>query len=295
MCCWVSHLDRVDLHYISKSGTQRLLSYTDWNAGVAALHDSGALLFGVVDPIATEEVMQPQLAVLRNIDGSPPQVLGRGYPLDLSSDGQLALVQAEDTTGLTALPTGPGEPRVFATQGLRIVGARFLPGNTKVVAKGNSDSSNDIRLFVLDSEKNSVTQIGQTLLGTGRASLHLSADGRTVATPAADGRLALISIPDGSLLPVPPQLNDGFPVGWFAQGHLWFRQGGRSAPAHLRLFRADPKTGQVLEERTISPPDLAIASYVGLLAVSPSGEHVVFFANRTPGQLLIARGLWHPE
>jgi hypothetical protein len=111
----VSHLDRVDLHYVSKSGTQRLLSYTDSNVGVAALLDSGATLFCVVDPIATEEVMQPALVVLRNVDGSPPQVLGRGYPLDLSSDGRLALVQTEDMTGLTALPTGPGEPRTFAT------------------------------------------------------------------------------------------------------------------------------------------------------------------------------------
>ena len=88
---------------------------------------------------------------------------------------------------------------------------------------------------------------------------------------------------------------DASPVGWSAQGQLWLRQGGLSAPARLRLFRADPKTGQVLEERTISTADVAASPVIVDLAVSPNGEHVVFFTGRQPGRLLIARGLWHPN
>jgi hypothetical protein len=291
-------IDRVDLFYLSKSGTQRLLSFTDWNASaLTGVSDSGVVLFGVGEPVATEEGKEPTLAVLRNVDGSPPQVLARGTPLDLSKDGSLALVESEDGTQLTAVPTGPGQTRTFVTQGLDIFSARFLPGNTSVLLVGRAASSKEARLYRLDGK--TVSPVGQPGLGGGIGGgpfLHLSPDARVAAARTPDGHLVLVSVLDESPLPVPSQLLDASPVGWSAQGHLWLRQGGLSAPVRLRLFRANPQTGQVLEERTISPPDVAVSTLIGgPVAVSPNGEHVVFFSNRTPGRLLIARGLWHPK
>ena len=105
----MDHLERNELYYVSKAGSRRLLSFTDWNGALAAVSDSGEVLFNVVDPLATVEGLQPVLAVLRRVDGSAPQVLGRGVPLDLSTDGHWALVVSEDAIQLTALPTGPGQ------------------------------------------------------------------------------------------------------------------------------------------------------------------------------------------
>jgi hypothetical protein len=291
----LSHPDRLDLHYLSKVGARRLLSFSDWNTGVAAISDAGMVLFAAVDPAALGEAEQQVLAVVRKVDGSAPQVLGRGYPLDLSTDGRLALVQSEHLTQLTALPTGPGQARTFATKGLTISSARFLPGNASVLALGRDPSSNKAQLYVLDGERNTTSPLGRALLGSGRLSLHLSPDARIAATITADGRLTLLSVTDGSPLPVPSQFLDAYPVGWSAEGHLWLRQGGASAPARLKLIRVDVRTGRALEERTISPPELAGTTYVGLLAISPNGEHVVFPADRAPGQLVIARGLWTPK
>jgi hypothetical protein len=283
-------MERVDLFYLPKSGTLRTLSFTDWNGTVAAVSDSGMVLFGVDEPVPTKEERHSTLAVLRSVDGSPPQVLARGAPLDLSKDGSLALVQSADTNQLTAVPTGPGQTRTFVTKGLDILSAGFLPGNTSVLAVGRAPSSNEARLYRLD---------GKTVSPVGRVSLsgwtYPSIDGRVVADLTPDEKLTLVSVSDGSPLPVPSQLLDARPVGWTAQGHLWLRQGGLSMPLHLRLFRANPQTGQVLEERTISPPDVAVSTVILGLQISPNGEHVVFFAGNGPGQLLIARGLWHPE
>jgi hypothetical protein len=285
-------LERVDVFYLSKSGTQRTLSFTDWNGVVAAVSDSGMALFGVAEPVATKEKKHATLAVLRNVDGSPPQVLARGLPLDLSKDGSLALVQSADTNRLTAVPTGPGQTRTFATLGLEIHSARFLPGNTSVLAVGRPPSSNEVRLYRLDGE--TVSPVGQLSL-CGGCWVRLSPDARIAAVGTPDGHLALVSVLDGSTLPVPSQLLDAHPTGWSAQGHLWLRQGGDSPPVRVRLFRANPQTGQVLEERTVSPPDPAVSTVIGQLEVSPNGEHVVFFAGNGAGQLLIARGLWTPR
>jgi len=63
----------------------------------------------------------------------------------------------------------------------------------------------------------------------------------------------------------------------------------------MRLLRVDFRTGRVLEERTVSPPELAGTTTIGDLEISRSGEHTVFFYRRSLGRLLIARGLWTPK
>jgi serine/threonine protein kinase len=288
-----SYVDRRDLYYVSKTGNQRLLSFTDWNTPLAAVSDSGEVLFTSPDPLRKEEVVQPVLAVLRRVDGSAPQVLGRGYALDLSADGRWALVLSEDTTQLTALPAGAGQARALNARDLTIHGARFLPENATVVAIGRAPSENDFRLYVLDGKRNIVSPVGDVRLRPWV--LHLSPDGRVAAVLTADSRLALISIENGSALSVPSQFMDMSPRGWSAEGHLWLSQGGSSAPVRLRLLRVDLKTGRTLEERTVSPPDLAGSVHIAALAISPNSEHVVFVPDRTPGCLFIARGLWTPR
>jgi hypothetical protein len=291
----VDHLERRELQYVSKSGSRRLLSFTDWNAGNAAVSDSGEVLFGVVEPLATDEAVQPQLVVLRRVDGSAPQVLGRGYPLDMSTDGRWALVVSFDTTQLSALPTGPEQARAFDLHGLSIRSARFLPGNASVLAIAKAPSDNDPRLYVVDAEKKLVRPVGDFRLAYGRGGLHLSPDGRVAAATSTDGRLMLISVQDGSPLPVPAQFAEMSPRGWSAEGHLWLSQGGLSAPARLQLRRVDLKSGRVLEERTISPLEPDGTAFVGSPAISRNGEHVVYYSDRFAGNLFIARGLWRPR
>jgi hypothetical protein len=288
----VDSLDRFDLSYASKSGSQRLLSFTDGNASLGAVSESGQALFGVADPLTTEDAL---LAVLRSVDGSPPQVIGHGYPLDLSADGRWALVQSYDETRVSALPTGPGQARAFDTHDLNIRSARFLPGNTGFVAVARAPSENAARLYVVDGEKRTADPLGEVRLSTKRESLYLSPDATIAAALTIDNRLALISVADGAPLPVPAEFADMRPKGWSAQGELWLGQGGTSAPARMHLYRVDLRTGRTLEERTISPPELAGTTHISGVEISRSGEHVVFFYDRNPGRLLIARGLWHAE
>jgi hypothetical protein len=290
----VNSLSRVDLQYLSKSGTQRLLSFTDWNSGVAAVSDSGEVLFGVEQPYPTEENLEEGLSVLRKVDGSATRVLGDGYPLDLSADGRWALVESTDATQLTALPTGTGQPRTFETRGLSVTCGRFLPGDSAVLAIGRPPSGDDRGLYVVNGKGTDPHQLGRLRLSSTHGVLHLSPDGRVAAALGSDGRLMLIALSDGSELPVPEELATMIPRGWSAGGHLWLSQGGDSAPAKMRLIRVEPTTGRILEERTILLSELAAAGRVGSTQISRNGEHVVFHAIRNPGTLSIVRGLWTP-
>ena len=81
-------------------------------------------------------------------------------------------------------------------------------------------------------------------------------------------------------------------------GALRMNAGGHGADTRQTLTGCrwvDLRTGRVLEERTISSPELAGTTHISGVEISRSGEHVVFFYDRNPGRLLIARGLWRPE
>jgi hypothetical protein len=281
--------DRMDLQYLSRTGGQRLLSFTDWTASIGGVSDSGEVLFTAVDPFPTES---NYLAVLQKIDGSAPQVLGPGATLDLSADGRWALVQSLDTKQLTAIPTGPGQPRTFETRGLTILSARFLSGESTVLAIARSSSDTDGRLYVVSGGKTDPKPLGSVHVLLQRGGLHVSPDGRVAAATRSDGRLGLIALADGSELPFPQELTMMTPRGWSSEGHLWVSEGGRSVPARMRLLRVDLKTGSVLEERRIVPSELAGAFLITYAVISRNGEHTVFLANRRPGSLDIVRGLW---
>ena len=286
-------LERNDVQYVSKTGGQRLLSFADWNTSIAGVSDSGEVLFTATDPFPAEE--QNYLAVLRKVDGSAPQVLGSGLTLDLSADGRWALVQSLDTRQLTALPTGPGQPRTFETRGLSITSACFLSGESAVLAIGRSSSDADGRLYVVKAATTDPNPLGSVHFDLRGGALSASPDGRVAAAIKSDDRLVLIALADGSELPFSQELRMMTPRGWSTEGHLWVSQGGRSAPARMRLLRVDPKTGNVLEERRIVPSELAAPDTIGYAMISRNGEHIAFTAHRNPGTLSIVRGLWTPR
>src|SRR5678815_5731788 len=100
-----------------------------------------------------------------------------------------------------------------------ILRARFLPGNTGVLAVGRAASSDEARLYRLDEYGKTVSPVGQVRLGgTLGHALHISPDARVAATSTPDDKLALVSLRDGSPLSVPSQLLDALPVAWTAQG-----------------------------------------------------------------------------
>src|SRR5262249_36763696 len=152
---------RSELAHGDESGRQTLLSWTDWNSSLATLSADGAVLFSTIQTAtAAAEGSQPMWAMLRRTDGSPAKILGDGQAMDLSADGRWALVTSIDYRKLTALPTGAGHPRPFATHGLEIESARFLSDAREVLVTGRAQGEEHFRLFRLTPDASGLKPVG---------------------------------------------------------------------------------------------------------------------------------------
>jgi hypothetical protein len=284
-------LARADLVYAAEgASSQTLLSWSDVNL-VAALSNDGKVLFSVIGAAPTAEGLQPNFAMLRMTDGAPAQTLGEGTALDLSPDGRWALVVSPDNTKLTALPTGAGQPRAIATHGLEIRSARWMPDGRGLLVVGRTPPESDFRLYRLADDGSKPVHVTDAPL-MGR--LHVSQDGRRAAALDSNRRLIIVSLKDGATLSGPSAYADTVPRGWAPDGSLWLSEGGDYAPARLRLFRVDVRTGKVLEERTVRPTDSSGASSIGQVAFMPDGRGMAFNYWHMVGSLYIVRGLWRP-
>ena len=147
---------------IPRTGT--LLTWSDWTVPLTAVSDDGKVLFGSFQPVGTQQGLQPQLAILRSMDGSRTQVLGRD-PLDLSADGRWALLQGESGEALSIVPTGAGRTRTADVHGLAVIAARWMPDQKTILVAGHRPNEGESRLYQLTEEGQLSGPIGEARLG----------------------------------------------------------------------------------------------------------------------------------
>jgi len=230
--------------------------------------------------------------VLRSKDGSPAQVLGEGFALDLSADGRWALVVSEAGKKLTALPTGAGQPRSIPVKGFEVSvrGSRWAPNGETILMAARPDGGDHVYLYRV-AEDGSATRVSETGL-FGMPYLELSQNGWRAAALDEQLRTVVISLADGTARRLPlPSSELVIPRGWSREGHLWVTEGGSSRQARTRLLRVDPQSGKVLEERSVGPSDPGGATPVSDLVLSADGREVAFSYVRDLGKLYILRGL----
>jgi len=288
-----SEFSRVDLVHVDPDGRQRFLSWNDVTINLASLSRDGKLLFATYDWRPPTEGFQQPLAMLRKTDGSPPQVLGEGLAQDLSPDGRWTLVQGVDGRGLSALPTGPGQPRGFDIGQLRITAARWLPDGQRVLVIGRTPPPSSCGLFLVGADRSGPRQISETPLCPDQT-LHLlfvSPDGQTAATVDADNRPILISVSAGTVRQIPGLDPGAKPRGWAGDSQLWFTQNSDRLPAQAKLFRVDVASGRMLESRTIGPIELTGSGNINQVVISPDGRELAFTFTRHLGYLYILKGL----
>ena len=274
------------------SPTETLLSWADLNDPLAALSGDGKVLFSTLSSAPVPEGLQPASVVLRGKNGSPAQVLGSGLALDLSADGRWALALSTDGLSLTALPTGAGSPRQIPTQGLEVAmrGGRWAPDGRSLLVLARPPGKGPFHLLRLPEDGSAPAQLGDTDFGS-QPFLQVSPDGLWAAAMTSDLRVVTVSTRDGATRPV--ELGGTelvVPHGWSRDGHLWVTQGGSTSRARTRLLRVNPRTGKVLEERSIGPADPGGASPLHDVVLSPDGRDIAFGYGRYLGRLFVVSG-----
>ena len=174
----------------------RNLSHLDRSVAVALAPGGDTLLFN-------ETGQSDRSVYLRRTDGSPPKRLADGYAWALSPDGRFALVGPRPGPEMWLVPTGPGQPRLIATPGLRRGGRMgFFPDGRRVWFLAD-DSAHERRAWALDLDGGKP----RALTPPGVAGMTLSGDGRLSVRRRGRWRLDPLFDGDGSI----PQGRRHFP------------------------------------------------------------------------------------
>ena len=259
----------------------RSLGWYDWSDGPRLSADGRFVLFTAFD------TRNERVALLRRTGGAPPQSLGNAAGLDLSPDGQWALLQSGD--GLTLVSTGRGTRRHIPLPGLDMLWTRFLGNTSRALSVARASTDSFFRLYSINLDGSGVAPLSEPLERL--ALLETSADGRWAATNAViDGKLRPVLHPltGGKPVPLTELEPDLTPIGWGSNDELWLARDNNADPSILVLIRFDVRRRVIVEERKLGTGGTGIT---GAVHLTPDGKNIVFTQLRISGHLYVIRGL----
>ena len=263
---------------------ERDLSWLDWSTVYAITPDGRKVAFS-----ESGEGGGPGYSnYLRDMDGSPPVRLGDGTGYSISPDGNWVAAVVGVTTGGKAalLPTGAGQPRPLALEGLKSSGVNFLPDGKRVLVTA-SEPGHGNRLYLTDIEGGKPRAISPE--GYRAVNGTVSRDGKLVVAVGPDRRNYLYPIGGGEPAPVPGLAGLDTPLGWAEDGKSLYVYVRGEYPA--RVFRLDPATGRRELWKELTPPDPAGINTISPPRITPDGKAYVYSYNRILSDLFLAEGI----
>lgn len=268
---------------------ERDLSWFDLSGSPALSNDGKALLF-------TEHGDSPNYGVyLRKTSNSPPVKLGEGRAHELSPDGKWALsIVRTPPAPIVLLPTGPGQPRKLAEDGINHVSAAWFPDGKRILFAGN-EPGRGIRVYVQDlagGKPHAITPEGVIFFVK-----PVSPDGKLIAALDSRGNIWLYPVEGGEPRQIPRLEENSVPVGWTADGRSLYVSSyagqvrpGRSV-AGARVYRFDLSRGQKTLLKEILLPDPAGIASVGPVRLTPDGRFHAYGYVRILSELFLVEGL----
>ena len=261
---------------------ERELTWLDWSlpatAGISP--DGRLVLFS-----ESGEGGGPGYSVyVRKTDGSPAVRLGEGSAQALSPDGKWALAIAHIASDpqLAAYPTGAGDPKFFARDGVTVLSAVWLADGKQILFNAN-EPGHGPRLYVRDFDGGK----SRALSPEGYALFVASPDGRSAVVTGPDRKYYLYPIAGGEPAAIPGlEITDS--VDQFTSDSRFVYVHRREAP--LRVYRLELATGRKELWRTLMPSDAAGVSSLNPVP-TPSGESYAYNYVRTLSDLYLVDGL----
>ncbi len=226
---------------------------------------------------------------IRKTDGSPATRLGDGSALALSPDGKWALALLNTSAGpqFVLYPTGVGEPKRLAVDGLWAQTGDWLPDGNAILITA-SEHGRGSRLYVRDLQGGKPRVVSPE----GYRSIRykgVSPDGRFVVAIGPDKRPYLYPIAGGE-----PQLIPGVDPQdriecWTADGKglLVHRRGEKPA----KVYRLDVATGKKELWKELMPLETAGFVDIGGLVLARDGKSYVYRTFWTLSDLYLVEGI----
>lgn len=224
---------------------------------------------------------------LRGTDGSPAVRLAAGRALALSPDTKWALCAPAyaASTYMELVPTGAGQTRRIAVDGLTISSARFLLDGKQVVVEA-TESGQRQRVYLFDLEAGS----RRALTPEGVWNWALSPDGLTLAARGPDPVTRLYSVETGESRELSGESAGESLIGWIETGVLVMRPNDASA-APGAVWRVDVESGERKAFSNILPSDGAGLMTLSEYCATPDGGTQAYSWHRALSNLYLAQGL----
>jgi len=261
---------------------ERDLSWLDWSVPNSLSADGRVLLF-----TEAGEGGGPKYAVyVRNTDGSPAIRLGEGSGFALSPDGKWAACHPNTVPSpIVVLPTGVGETRAVAPDGLNHVRLQWLANGKQFVFSGN-EPGKGLRLYVESSEGGKAQPISPEGIDETFAA---SPNGESAAATGPDGKLYVYPIAGGEPRVVASAEPGEAATGWTADSNSLFVFHFGEIPE--RVTQITLATGQRRPWKDLSPADSAGLTNLRGLLMAADGKSYVYGYVRTLSDLYLVEGL----
>jgi eukaryotic-like serine/threonine-protein kinase len=264
---------------------ERDMSWFDWSFARDLSEDGKTLVF-------EEEGAGggPNYSVfVRNTDGSPAVKLGEGYALSLSPDGKYVAAQLpSDSSYITLLPTGPGEPKVIRIREINFVNGAmgWFKDNNRFMIAGNQ-SGKKPRWWLYEISAAKLTPItGEGIIGQ---KVLVSADQNSILARSEQG-FAFYSTQGELQKEISALTIDDALIQWTSDGKGVFVV-DRSAENPLEVYRVDLNNGKRTLWKVITPSDPAGIAGRGLVLMTPDGNTYAYTYRRVLSDLYLVPGL----
>ena len=252
------------------SKEERDLAWFDYSHVYDISADGKTILF-----VESSYVRDRNAAIyLRKTDGAPAVRLGEGNIPALSPDGKWvsSVVSEGIQTRLTLLPTGPGEARSLATEGIHYGRAEWFPDGLRILFTGN-EANRPPRTFVQDVRGGKPIPITPE----GTIARAVSPD-QKYATVAAQGKLSLVPLAGGEPKVIGNIDPDESVIRWSGDGrYLYLRQ--LDKPYAMKISRMDVSTGRQEPWKELQPPDPVGVRMIDV-ALTPDGSSYAYSFQR---------------
>jgi predicted Ser/Thr protein kinase len=261
---------------------ERNLSWLDWSVPNSLSADGRVLLF-----TEAGEGGGPKYAVyVRNTDGSPAIRLGDGSGSALSPDGKWATCHPNVVPSpIVMLPTGVGETRALAPDGLNHVRLEWLANGKQFVFSGN-EPGHGLRLYVESSEGGKAQPISPEGVNDTFA---VSPNSQFAAATGPDGKLYLYPVAGGEPRLVTGAEQGEAATGWTADSNSLFVFHFGEIPE--RVTQINLATGQRKPWKDLAPADAAGLTNLRGLLMAADGKSYVYGYVRTLSDLYLVEGL----
>jgi hypothetical protein len=223
---------------------------------------------------------------LRDTDGSPPVRIGTGLAEAISPDGKWVITIPNKAGGLSVVPTGAGEARQLTHDNISYNRIRYLPDGKQLLASG-IEAGHGARDYLIDLN----TGDAKAITPEGMAGVNLTADGRSVAVLAPDGKWGVWPLDGSGFRPIPGLDSKHYVTGWTPDGASVY-----VTPSHQRdrvaaVYRVDIATGKMELWKTFGAGTNVGITGVGGPRISSDGKAYAYVYSQSMSEAYVAKGL----